>query len=913
MELMIHFLLTPDRSSSLALKRAIAQEGARTDVMVGTWPELLALAKGCHVLPPTVDNWEERLELSVKASHEAFWASSLESVPTESQQIVNIVGQHLTLLLEGCGPDARLESLAERPFPARLSGRLRDFSALYDAMGGVLPHDLAAIRSILEVENKRVLKPISVYSSLGWPRLNPWQQRLVDTLNERAGQAEDASLRTLLEAAVAKPCAAPGTSLNFLQHALFTLPPSKSGRDETVQWLSVRDYLQEVEVAAGMIQTAIRKDSSLNFSDFALVIPEDERYHSAAAEVFSSAGILLADMGKEDSVRDLAGETLVNLLLSLNKPAPVMAMASLLSSPLMPWPRFEGNRLAQEVIKSRFQLVPYGDDPKFERMIDAVLSPLTDTESLRKRLKRFASLLNSRPEFEQHAARAVNLCNDLAGFLEGKEGEIPWTEMMSQVSAQPLPSSGRALVCREAVAVFCEGDEPWRTVKHLLVLGCSEEHYPGQRPSSKVFNDEETVALRETGQLEIETAVARNERLRQVFRRQLCSASAGITFLIPRRDPMGAALSPSAALIFSSVLFADVEDAEDLFVELSTSEGLAKARGVPTTQVPASGQQVPSDKPTELRFGTNLVELGRRPDGSLKPESPSRLEKLMVSPLGWLFDRLGVEPREWSPETLDVMSQGTLAHAVFEELFSPDDPLPSASRIEAQVPSLFAEAIQSRMPFLLRDEWRVEREHLKKGILKAALRWGEILQEIGAAVIATEIPLQGRLGDLPINGDADLLLSLPGNRLLVVDYKKSSSGERRTRMKQGYDHQAELYRTMLKTGGLRYPEKAPEGLAEKLEVFKNAGQIGTLYYLLNNQIALSDTAGWIPRTVAGTEEMSVDTSGAAIELIRRRISELSDGLVDLKLIESEKDLKQKRGLGVYVLDSSPLIRKFLAE
>jgi len=48
---MIHFLLTPDTASALKLRRMVATAGGRTDVLVGTWPELLQQARTalcCH-------------------------------------------------------------------------------------------------------------------------------------------------------------------------------------------------------------------------------------------------------------------------------------------------------------------------------------------------------------------------------------------------------------------------------------------------------------------------------------------------------------------------------------------------------------------------------------------------------------------------------------------------------------------------------------------------------------------------------------------------------------------------------------------------------------------------------------------------------------------------------------------------
>ena len=42
---MIHFLLAPDSPSALKLKRLVAEQGGRTDVIVGSWPELLMQAR----------------------------------------------------------------------------------------------------------------------------------------------------------------------------------------------------------------------------------------------------------------------------------------------------------------------------------------------------------------------------------------------------------------------------------------------------------------------------------------------------------------------------------------------------------------------------------------------------------------------------------------------------------------------------------------------------------------------------------------------------------------------------------------------------------------------------------------------------------------------------------------------------
>lgn len=905
---LIHFLLTPDKFASLALKRLVAEQSARLDVVIGTWPELLTLACNCHVLAAKEDDWQLKL-IALRDQADAFWYGSLSHVPAEAESITAIVGQSLSLLLEAIGPNGSLEGLNHSDFSPRIQKRLGDLTALHQGMGKVLPRDLTLIQQVLHAGDERRLRSIRIYQLQEWPQLNPWQQSLIDHLNQQAKSSFDPSLLDLLAGALASPVASATTALYYLQNNLFSPAQHKVPLDNTLQWLAVRDYLQEVEVAAGMVQKALADDPSLSFADLALLLPHDDRYHAAVDSVFRHAGIPLSGLGVEPTARDLGGEVVLNLLLSLHKPAPVIALSALLVSPLMPWDAAKGNRLAQEVMKNRFNLAPEQRDDDSSKMLGLIFDGCATSAALQRQLQRFVRLLNRDERFKDHRERALSLCKELMAFLGGHIGEVPWLDLHKLIDIQPFSVASTPDLFREAVAVFHEGYEPWRPVRRLIVLGCSEGHYPSESSRSKVFTDAELSEISIINRLILETPTERNRQQRVLFRRQLCSAADEVTFLLPRRNPLGKSLSPSTSLTFAAALLQDI-DHEQLALELDREDDRHKARGLATASEELAIKAVVPDV-TELNFSCNLLELGKKEDGTLKQESPSRLEKLMISPLAWLFERLGVEAREWQPETLDIMSKGTLAHQVFEHLFAPGKPIPTAEFIEENVPVLMEAGMQERMPFLKREEWKVEREHLKKDILKAALRWGEMLTEIDAEIIATEISLAGDLGDVPIHGNADLLLKLPGERLLVVDYKKSASKGRRTRMQQGYDHQAELYRTMIKTGGLERADKAPEGLADILAVFKNTGEIGTLYYLMNDQTALADTTDWIARMTG--EEVTANTSMAAMKLINDRINELKRGNIDLKLMESEKDLKDKRGLGTYALDSSPLVRMFIGQ
>ena len=917
---MIHFLLTPDKSASLALKRLVARQGARMDVVIGTWPELLTVAKNSHLLPAAADDWQTRLATAIKNQTDAFWSESLAKVPAEEQSIIGIISRNLVLLLEGAGPDRNLPSLPSDHLTGRLRHRVQDFSKLHASLETQLPPDLHAIRAIMAAGAERILRNIRVYRNDGWPRLNPWQQALVNCLNSRADSALDRNLSALLEDAVVSPSAPHLSALRHLQANLFTAESERHSPDETVQWLGCRDHLQEVEIAAGMIQKALFDNMELKWHDFALLLPADDRYHQTVLDAFSLAGIPLAGLGQELSGRDLGREALYYFLLCKKSLAPAMVLATLLTSPLMPWDGQTGNRLAQKVMKGDFKLeATEGADVGVKVMLalirKSVATPVELSACLGGFLKQLPEYSTADHPLSAPRKRATETGNNLVGLISAMSSlhdELSWGELLDACQPQPV-AAGIKLACdlsREGVAVFHEGEEPWRKVRQLLVLGCSEGHYPQGKTRSPVFFDSDLKAVRDTCGLDMETAEERGRRHREVFRRQLCSASDGVTFLVPRRDGTGKSRALSPALAFMASLLDGVKDDEGLIVDLDSADGRSRVRGLAVAE---EREAATPWKPQaeDLELGIDLIALK---DGS---ESPSRLEKLMVSPLAWLFERLRVESQEWVTEKLDVSVKGTLAHTVFEKLFAFGVPIPDNDNISARVPDILDESIAARYPFLKRAEWKVERAHLAQEIIKSAQRWQEILKSLNAMVVATEVRLKGvlKLGlqkELQIHGDADLLLEIPGNRLFVADYKKSSSTDRRKRMKEGYDHQATLYGAMIATGGVEYPDKVRPGLVEELARFRDGGEIRSLYYLMNDQQVLTDSSGWLPSSFPGQPEMGDGISREAMPLIVMRIGQVRIGKVELNSDGNEKEFKYNYGITAakYSVESSPLVKMF---
>jgi ATP-dependent helicase/nuclease subunit B len=292
-------------------------------------------------------------------------------------------------------------------------------------------------------------------------------------------------------------------------------------------------------------------------------------------------------------------------------------------------------------------------------------------------------------------------------------------------------------------------------------------------------------------------------------------------------------------------------------------------------------------------------------NGQLKPESPSSLETMMVSRLAWLLRRLHAEPLGWAPEAPDVTLLGTLAHQVFEALFQANSPLPKREAIQAQVESLLDGAIRQHGPFLRGSQWQVERQHLAAELIKAALVWRDVLDGLGAQVLSNEQGLAGVFNGIAIHGKADVLLGLSDNRLLIVDYKRSSAGRRKPRMQKGYDCQASLYRTMLQTGGPKHKDNA-----ELVQRLKSADQTGIVYYMLTDQTALSDTALIGSGAIPHWDVLEGDIAHHAIELIKRRLNELRAGLLCLNREDDAEFFDKQAGIKPFALEHSPLIALF---
>jgi len=886
------------------------QEGSVTGVLVGTWLELVEYARKAYVLPPSKNTWDELFHQSLIDLKDAFWSKSYEVSPQETASVIKSSYCEIICAMdvysEQSIPDSELLSTRTRE-------HLKDFSRLTDELKGALPADLDLIRQLVNVDKSSSIHGVYTYFIDDVPSLSNWQLSLIAKLNNDAEQLADESLISVLKNCLSVRKNDEGATSNaIIQEKLFEATEDKAKLDDSVQWIGVRDFLEEADVAAGMVQTMLANDPSLLPAQIGLLLPDSFEYSVAVENAFSLAGLAVSGLPVERWQRDLGREAVFHFLYCRQKPTQAMALAVCLASPLMPWSHEAGATLAQSVMDGDYKLRPLHEMSNDDRsMLDLIREGDEQPESLVKALNAFASLLES-DEAPEHLQRAKSAVDSLCMLLS-KMTAIDWVALRRATTPNTIMTGESPDFNIEGVTILRSAHEPWRRVHHLIVLGFSAGNYPVSSSNSSVFTGDELVAMRENIGLSVNTPADVLMQKRGCFKRQLASCDKHLSFLVPRRNSAGSSQAPSESLVFMHQLFNGTQgtvgfslgdEPADLILDLDSLADRKMVQFLAQSAItkPVSPRVLSAE---DIQFDCDLLALRTDKEGNQKPESPSGMETLMVSRLAWLLRRVNAEPLGWAPESPNVMLLGTLAHQVFEELFQSGEAIPNEKYIIVNVPTLLETAIKQHGPFLRAAQWQVECRHLAEGISTAAVSWAELLCSLKAEVLGSEIWLQGKLNDVPIHGQADVLLGLPDNRLLVVDYKRSSSGSRRPRMAKGYDSQASLYRTMLETGGPK--DKDNKVVNDRLN---HSNQTGIVYYTLNDQVALSDSILAESNAIPNWDALDNNISEHAIQLIRKRLLEVRTGLLSLNREGDERFFEKQAGVKPYALGSSPLISLF---
>lgn len=796
------------------------------------------------------------------------WRESLANAPVETISAVSAALESLVLATA----DLRAPP-AGAVGDSRAGRHLDALIALWHKLGDALPEGLAAVRHVLDLPHGRFLDPLPVVEGSLDPNAPAAMKALYGRLKDEFG-------------AVAAPtkarAAREGSRLYALQDGVAEAAIEAAPKDDSLAFYGLRDVAACSDFAAAHARALI--ESGIPAREIAVLAAGETRQ---IARAFAEQGVPISGLPASLPERDIIGETALQLALAKRTPTPAMVLASLALSPLMPWSVQTGRDLAESIMGGDFR----GD----------ILSPTTAYKDLWTDIRASASSL------AQLRFLLDRICECLAQGQEVRarlsippgDGSPDWEGILRgiQIVSPPRANANRNL---EGVSLWASHETPWRPCRHLIVTDFTDGLYPTRPRANPLFLDSEITAIRTTTGLQLRGRAEGLAESLYLFDQQLQAVAESVTFLIPWRDLSGARQQPSAGLSLVARAILEVEEAHDLILDLSR---------VPPGDWPVAHHRLPplpepDDLPEALSFpGLDLLALRRKDDGTSKPQSPSRLETLLVSPLAWLLDEVGAGDMSWSAEDLDVMAKGNIAHDVFEHVFLKDQPLPEPADLTAAVAEAYDRALTRHAGFLRSASWEMERSGLEREILQAALRWREHLLALGAKIIGNEIWLAGDAHGINLHGKADAILELPDGALLVVDHKKSGTSARRKRMEAGWDLQAGLYRDML----ARPTRREGDGMDPLI-----GRKVGIAYHLMNDGGLL--TSGLVPAEGSPARDMGDTVNDAAVAMLAERLAQLGAGRVMLNTSADEGFFKKEAGFTPYALtDGSTLVTAFIRQ
>lgn len=796
----------------------------------------------------------------------APWSSSYRIAAEEVSHLVSLALRDLAVAT----PSLSVQSVNVATLP---DGRARDHLAalksLWERMNDALPEDLHIVRHILSCSKEDALEPLPI---IGAPC--PFE-----SLAEADLRSHLSMLFGALPSSTTGPVAA-GALGHVQRHLLDNSSPTAS--DETLLAFGLRDPREEVAFAAARAQALIR--AGYQPQEIGLLVPEDPAYLLPLEPAFNRVGLPLSGLPSEPSLRDHAGEFLTNLLAIMRGPAPRLALASLCLSPLAPWSIDEGRVFANEYAEKGWSPSARSYEGRGAKIFDE-LRPVSSPAQFIGRLYAVAKLMD--------AASLVPRINALRPLLSGDSIDWGLLSRAAAPSALVLDSEKRFV---EGVSIFDETALPWRPVRHLIVMGLAGTNWPRPVASNPFFTESEIAQIEAATGIKLPSRRRTLARRLELFRRQLCSATEGATLTASVRDLEGKPLAPATALSLVSRALGAKNARSLLKSPLTFDQTSRPTNGVVTSLASWHERNARADLPHEgeVAIPSNPFMLRKSDGGAVNPQSPSRLETLLVSPFAWLLGEIGAQDRTWSPETLDVLTLGNLIHGTLEGLFPEGAHDLDDATIRKGFPAAFEAAIARNAPWLASEGWVAERRNLAREALEVALAWGRFLADNGAQVRQVETSFSGTYHfGLPIHGRADCLLDLPDGRVIVVDHKRSSSSSRRKRMEAGADLQVELYRRMIATT----PDFA----------HLSPSYIITAYHCTIDGRVLTGPEG---ADLKSARPVPGPIGAIADQIVAERISALSAGRLSLNRASDAETFEKTLGIKAYALDN-PLIAGFL--
>ena len=875
--------------------------------IAGWLPLSVELLSSLYVLPAPQDN--DALSILHASSDNAPWKESLAVAPAQTAQAVIAMLKHVMCATSDFQSSSiRTNCLVNE---SRARHHLLALISIWDSHPKIIPSDLQTVLAFMGTSRDDALHSITGLKICGHGQLSTLERAVIDRLRQDhriSDRSEQIAPGTMPRQAA--PAAETDTLLGHVQRKLRSAEVERLTADDSLYVLSVRDALQECEAAAAIVQKSLDDDASLAPAEIAILLPNPTHYGLYLHEAFALTGITLSGLPIATTLRDIGAEVVQLFVQSRRRPAPAMALASLLSSPLMPWPSEVGQQMSRQIMRGDFQPGIAREFTGQEAQLYSLIrgdAPQTSLQ-LADELRRFSRLLTRDPIMADQVKGARRLIERIAATLDATPiaADIAWDEVMAKIAFVSGSTMRGPRYCG-AITILGESELPLKSFRHVLVLGFNDGRYPAAPSGNALFLDSEIETINAGCGLALPTQAQQIDERLAVFVTQIAAASERLIILLSERDREGASLSPSSTLPLIARLVEGIKDPKDLIIPLEDPQALIWGQLLGRPDVLAVPAIEPLLVPEYFELGCDLLGLRKTEHGEPRPQSPSRLETLLVSPLAWLLNEMDAVPVIWAPEALDVRLKGSLAHEVFERLFLPGQPLPDDAFISENVATLLSERIRSIAPFLQAKTWGLERATLEKEIIEAAAAWSQTLRDLGAEVIGNEFWLSGEVSGVPIHGKADCLIRLRNGQPIIIDHKKSKTAGRRNRLTAQWDLQVDLYRNMT----VRISDR------DGIEIAEISNSIGTwpdraavAYHLMNDGGVLINGALDLPLS-ARVENIEGEIATQAMAKLETRITSLQAGRLETNSASDPKFYEKTAFMGLYAFESSPLVTAFM--
>ncbi len=868
---MMTFMLVSDSLTASYVRHQLALTNT-TGVKVGNFSALLDLLSELWLLPPLEDAWKEKFKFAALNFSDAFWFNSLavDETATLSQ-----VRASLALVLEGVpltwtsSPEAPVRfQKSDHP---RLGRYFSDLSRLWAHMEGVRPQDQMRAALWLTQSHQLPIEPLALHCVMDGEALTPWQKTIVERLQDLTP--------------VVKPLLEPDfPKLKPWHQALLAGESKPSDADHPVVCFSCRDILAECQAVASMIQSEV--EQGIPADKIIVMLPTGQAdYVHWLGHYLNQAGILVSNDSRSQLMTDWQTQLIKDLLIYQAQQQPTMQLQSIITNPLMPWTRSKGQFYATRIANN--DLKPLDEIPEDKAFIQLIQHPLSShtpnalsewIDSILDHCKELAAT----PLTTARLSGQRQLLQSVLDEVDATDWPTYLSRVLNQWQVSPIRLSDEVRYRLNAVTFINSDQRLPYSVHRLYVMGFNDGHYEQPNPNAGAiaFEDWQGLTL-EYQQSSLAYAYPHPQFDGTAWFTQwvqsLAQSQQQIIITTARQGYDGSVLHPSRSWLSLAQTLATKLEVDALITPIeSATHPLLNWHEVPLSPI------IRPSLPESYEFNQSLLDkLTALNNDTQRPESPSSLETLMVSPLAWLFSRMGIETREWKVQQLDNALQGSIAHKVFE-LYGKRQNAPISSDLFDE---LYESAVNQLAPFMHQAHWRIEKANLKREIHRAFEVFVPWCKTHQWEIRKVEQKMEGQLWDWPIKGFIDAILH-SSNQVFILDYKKSKSDDRYKRLNAGFDLQTYIYRQL-------YTQS------------DSSANIVTGYFNLNDRVMVLDQA------IEGSNDIEVQTpdlpleqqSAQAVDLVTERFAQLKLGQIMLNHASEAKEWKS-RGIKVYAFENS---------